>query len=425
MLADGLSWGQLQLALDDAHARGARLALEDILDAGHTAYCQTAPLGALVVESGAGASAISGGARVANRTLAQLPDGTVVPGILELARAAGKSTGLVTTGRLTHATPAGFLSHRPLRDDEYAIADQIVASGHDVLLGGGRAYFLPSAVAKARAGGAAVIFHEDELEKAPAGKLLGLLSEDSFPYAIDGESGPGREAVPSLERMTKLALERLSRNAKGFVLVVDSRLVDELSHYHDAGGVLAEMGRTDRTASLLRDFAKAHPDTELVVTTNHDTAGMGMEWQATPARFGGPEELSRLRGQKASFSAMLTEVHRRELAGEKRDGALVRSVVAPQLASGVSLGDKDYESVAKAFLIGPKGDAFAWSPAIHALARALEPAYLMSWNTGTHTSSAVPCFGMGPGTEALRGLLHNTAISGVLKAVLSTPTAHQ
>ena len=51
------------------------------------------------------------------------------------------------------------------------------------------------------------IKHADELEEAPAGPLLGLLNEDSFPYAIDGESGPGRETVPTLERMTKLNQE--------------------------------------------------------------------------------------------------------------------------------------------------------------------------------------------------------------------------
>ncbi|MBI5240629.1 MAG: alkaline phosphatase [Elusimicrobia bacterium] len=424
LLVDGLSWGQLQIALDDARLRGTRLALQDILDAGHTAYCQTAPLGALVVESGAGSSAVSGGRPIANRMLGKLPDGTDVPGILELARRDGKSTGLVTTGRLTHASPAGFLSHMLLRDDEYQIAEQIAASGHDVLLGGGRSYFLPAAVAAARARGAAVLFHEDDLEKSPAGPLLGLLSEDSFPYAIDGESGPGRETVPALERMTKLALERLSRNPKGFVLVVNSRLVDELSHYNDAAGVLAEMGRTDRAAAILRDFARARPDTALVVTTNHDSGGMGMMWQAYPARFGGPDELARMRGQKASVQMMFAEIRRRELAGEKRDAALVRSVVAPKLAPGVVLNDADYDALAKSLSVGPKGAAFTYSPAAREFSRILAPHYLMGWVDGTHTSSAVPCFGMGPGTEALRGLLHHADVSGVLKSALSG-TAHQ
>ncbi|MCX5796093.1 MAG: alkaline phosphatase [Elusimicrobia bacterium] len=424
LLVDGLSWGQLQLALDDARLRGTRLALQDILDAGHTAYCQTAPLGALVVESGAGASAVSGGRPIANRMLGKLPDGTDVPGILELAKRDGKSTGLVTTARLTHATPAGFLSHMRLRDDEYEIADQIADSGHDVLLGGGRSYFLPSAVAKARARGTTVLFHADELEQAPSGPLLGLLNEDSFPYAIDGESGPGRETVPSLERMTTLALERLSRNPKGFILVVNSRLVDELSHYNDAAGVLAEMGRTDRTAAILRDFARAHPDTSLIVTTNHDSGGMGMMWQAYPAKFGGPDELARMRGQKASAQMMFAEVRRRELAGEKRDGALVRSVVAPKLASGVVLSDADYEALAKSLSIGPKGAAFTYAPAAREFSRVMVPHYLMGWVDGTHTSSAVPCFGMGPGTEALKGLLHHSAVSGVMQTALSGP-AHQ
>ena len=187
-----------------------------------------------------------------------------------------------------------------------------------------------------------------------------------------------------------------------------------------AAAILAEMGRTDRAAAVLRDFARAHPDTALVVANNHDTGGLGMMWQAYPARFGGEKELAAMRGQKASFQAMFAEARRRELAGEKRDAGLLRSVVAPRLADGVSLKAEDYAAVAGALSIGPKGDAFSWSPAAQELERRLRPYYLVGWVGGTHTSSAVPCFGMGPGTEALRGLLHNTDVAGVLKSALGT-----
>ena len=103
LFVDGLSWGQLQILIDDARSRGEKTSLQEILGAGHTAYCMTAPLGSLVVESGAGSSAVSTGVKIANRALGQLPDGADVPGFLDLARREGKATGMVTTGRLTHA----------------------------------------------------------------------------------------------------------------------------------------------------------------------------------------------------------------------------------------------------------------------------------------------------------------------------------
>jgi len=71
------------------------------------------------------------------------------------------------------------------------------------------------------------------------------------------------------------------------------------------------------------------------------------------------------------------------------------------------------------------GAAFTYSPATREFSRIMVPYYLMGFVVGTHTSSAVPCFGMGPGTEALKGLLHHSAVSGVMKAALSGPAAHQ
>jgi alkaline phosphatase len=424
LLADGLSWGQLQLLHDELAREKLPSALEDVLAAGHTAYCETAPLGALVVESGAGSSAVATGVKIANRSLSELPDGTRPPTILDLARRAGMATGLISTGRLTHAGPAAFLAHQKERDNEYAIARAIVETGTDVLLGGGRNRFTPSALGRAEAAGYAVLLDSRQLDAdLPAEKkLLGLFADDGFPYSIDRDAGRAAP-VPDLARLEALALERLSRAPKGFVLVVNSRLVDEAAHYHDAAAMLGELRATDRAARVALDFVRAHPDTLLLVTTNHDTAGYGMEYRANPARWGGDGELARIAGQKASYLSLLSEVHARERAGETLDAALIRGVVAPRLAEGVALNDADWAAVAAALSVGPKRRPFEYSPATHALAAALEPYYLASWNTGTHLSNPVPCFGLGPGSESLRGLLQNTALFGMMKAAADRAAA--
>jgi alkaline phosphatase len=413
VMADGLSWGQLQLARDAARLAGRTLAMERMMDEGHTAYCGVTPLGALVPESGASASAYATGRKIANRSLSQLPDGKDVETILELARRRGLATGLVTTARLTHATPAAFLVHRHRRDDEFEIAADIERSGVDVLLGGGRSRFPPSVRERARADGYAVL---DRLPGVlPPGKTLGLLADETFPYSID-RAALGPDAPPTLETMTRLALARLGASATGFALVVNARLIDEASHYHDAAAMLAETADADRSVAVALEFLAAHPDVELVVASHHDTGGMGMSWRINPPDLGGEPQLRLLAGQRASFHAMLRTIWERSGRGKTAPTpALALEVLRAGLAPEARLTEEDARSVVEALRLGPKALPFAHSPAAHAIARALERQTLILWSTGTHTSALQPCFGLGPGSERLHGLLEDTDVFQALR----------
>jgi len=416
VIAEGMSWGQIQLARDAARLRGRTLAMERVMNEGHAAYCGMTPFEALVVESGAGAGAYATGRKIANRSLSRLPGGERVETILELAHRRGLETGLVTTARLTHATPAAFLVHRALRDDEFAIAREVTGSRADVLIGGGRSRFPPSVLAKARADGYTVVRDARELAKGlPAGRTLGLLAEETFPFAIDRSSADAA-APPTLERMTAWALDRLSRGGKDFVLVVDARLIDEASHYHDAGATLAEVFEADLAIGAALAFQKAHPGTELVVASNHDTGGLGLSWRVNPPGFGGKAELELILGQRASFQAMLEEIWRRGGRGRTQPtAALALEVLRAGLAPGAALTEDDGRAVVAALRTGPKALPFAHSPAAHAISRALEGQTLVLWGTGTHTSAPQPCFGIGPGSERLHGLIENTAVFEALR----------
>ena len=412
VLADGMSWGQIQLARDAARLDGKTLAMERVMKEGHAAYCGMTPRNSLVVESGAGAGAYATGRKIENRTLSQLPDGLRVETILELAHRRGLGSGLVTTARLTHATPSAFLVHRALRDDEFAIARDIADSDFDVLVGGGAGRFPPSVLATARAKG--YVIERDAAELARRGladgKTLALLAEETFPYEIDRSSSV---TTPRLETMARWALERLTRGGKGFVLVIDARLIDEVSHYHDAGAVLSEVLVADRAIAVALEYLAAHPDTELVVASNHDTAGMGMSWRINPPGFGGASELRLITGQRASYRAMLETLWRR--GGLNPSPALTLEVLRAGLAPGITLTEDDGRAIAAAFTVGPKALPFAHSPATHAIARALEKQTLVLWGTGTHMSAPQPCFGIGPGSERLHGLIENTDVFQALR----------
>ncbi len=411
-MIDGMGWGQLQLLFDAAESRGETTAMGLVSKQGNTAYCGVSPRGALVPESGASASAFATGHKVSNRSLAQLSGGKRLENIFELAKKEGKATGLVTTARLTHASPAAFLVHMPQRDNEYEIAERVVSSGVDILLGGGRRYFPTSLLNRAESEGYRVVRAFERLDAAPGTKLLGLFAERTFPFALD--RGRVKEQVPSLEEMTRTAIARLSRDPDGFVLVVDARLIDEASHYHDAAGVLVEMRQADQAVAAGLRFLEDHPDTLLLVVSNHDTGGMGMVYQANPARWGGPTELARIAGQRASLHWILGEIWRKSERGKALDAPLVQGVLRSYFPRDVPIREQDARAVIDALSLGPKRSPFAYSPASHAIAKILEPYYLVAWNTGTHTSSPVPCFGIGPGSEALRGFLENTDVFHII-----------
>ena len=149
-------------------------------------------------------------------------NGTPVPTILELAKAAGKSVGAVTTTELTHATPAATYSHICHRDAAYAIAEQAVPGGAgfnaalgdgvDVLMGGGANHWTPYSAsnkggradgrdltAELGAQGYQYVTTQSDLAKIESGKVLGLFSAKShLDYELDrvAKGGGQYPAVP-------------------------------------------------------------------------------------------------------------------------------------------------------------------------------------------------------------------------------------
>ena len=221
-------------------------------------------------------------------------NGLGVPTILEQAIAKGKGTGVVTTARLTHATPAVTYAHICHRNAEYDIARQAVpggagyntalgTSGVDVLLGGVSYYWRPNStslpkgrpdgrdlVAELQSKGYVSVNDLASLNAAPAtGKLIGLfdqaMSQGHMSYELDRD--PALE--PSLAQMTTKAIDILSKNSNGYFLMVEGGRIDHALH-----GTNAKRALTDTVA--FDDAIKAAlgkvdlTNTLVVVTADHD-----------------------------------------------------------------------------------------------------------------------------------------------------------
>jgi len=234
----------------------------------------------LVTDSAAGGTALSTGEKTNNGMLAVKPDGTSLKTALEYAEENGLATGIVATCAVTHATPASFLSHVASRGDQAVVAEQIVNSGVDVLLGGGWIYFVPQSADQSKRKDAKdvlaqlkekmpVVLSLDELRaQKDAERIAGLIVPEHLPKAAERDYG--------LAELTSTAIEKLARNDKGFFLMVEGSQIDWGGHDNDAGYILAEMADFDNAVGAALDFASGRDDTLVIVTADHETGGMAV-----------------------------------------------------------------------------------------------------------------------------------------------------
>lgn len=232
--------------------------------------------------------------------------GNELVSLVDLANAKGLSTGIVTTARLTHATPAATYAKSPERDWEgdfnlpaeavangcTDIASQLVmrdeANSLSVALGGGRSYFLPKEVtdgenkAGKRKDGkdltkawvenfskAAYVWDKkgfDAIDVANTDHLLGLFNPSHMEYEADRADDVGGE--PSLSEMTAKSLEILKKNDKGFLLIVESGRIDHGHHAGNANRALTDAVELSNAVKAAVD-ATSSDDTLIMVTADH------------------------------------------------------------------------------------------------------------------------------------------------------------
>lgn len=267
IVGDGMGFSQLAAARFALRGPEGILWMQTLPSA---AIVRTQSASSLVTDSAAAATAMATGVRVANGAISVDASGRPLRTLFESARARGLATGLVTTADITDATPAAFSAHRALRRDKMEIALQQSTSGVDVLLGCGTDQFLPPSrggkrpdgadlVEAMRSTGYAITLDPTALVPSPSGKLLGLFAEKNR---------------PSLASMARAAIETLSADPDGFIVMIESEETDSASHRHELDRLLRGMEDLDEAVRIALEFAKADGRTLVVVTSDHDTGGM-------------------------------------------------------------------------------------------------------------------------------------------------------
>ncbi|MCR6485517.1 alkaline phosphatase [Amycolatopsis sp. OK19-0408] len=293
---DGMGLGQRDLIRLATVGRHGDLAMDRLPVTGlvHTSPDDPEEV---VTDSAAAATALATGHKTRNGAVGVDPAGHPLRTVLEDAKRAGKSTGLVTTAQVTGASPAAFAAHVPSRDLQSDIARQYVTdSWPDVLLGGGEDYWFPKGepgawpdkpgegssgthgnlVAQAQRTGYTYVRNAQELRQTRAPRLLGLFAnEDMVDYGPDGV-GRYAPSVP-LVQMAKKALDTLSANPRGFFLFLEEEGIDGMSHENNAHAVIDAGRALDATVAVVLEFVRSHPDTLVIVGGDHETGGLSIE----------------------------------------------------------------------------------------------------------------------------------------------------
>ena len=361
MIADGFGAQHLAAArIVSEHILDRRLCMAEVMRSGHTGTLLNDTADAVVTDSAAAATQMATGHRAVVRVLSMSPEpppaGTAYRTILEIAQARGMSTGLVTTSGITDATPGGFAAHVLDRGREAEVAEQELAHRVDVLMGGRREFFLPRSaegsrrsdernlLAEARGAGYAVVEDGPGMDQVSRGKVLGLFSLGDMAFERR-RAGTGQ---PSLPAMAEKALALLSQGGRGFFAMIEGGRIDHAAHANDAADVVGDALAFDEAVCAARDFQRRHPDTLLIVTSDHETGGLAI------------------------------------VAGG-RDGA----ALDPDVAGRARAPEPDVDRLRLVFA------------------------------TGGHTASPVLVYGVGPGSDGLAGLHHNTELFDIMVAALS------
>ena len=256
-------------------------------DAPRAALVRTYSADQMTTDSAAGMTAMVAGAKVPNGVLSVNRDtGDTLITVLELAEAMGLSTGIVSTTRITHATPAACYAHVESRNWHLDIASALVpgtgnprlGDGIEVVLGGGRRYFRTESQGGQRTDGRdlmrelseagyRVVETAQELDGAveeEPDRLLGLFANKDMGYEAD-RVAMGLEQ-PSLAAMTAAAIRILEKNPRGYFLMVEGGRIDHALHSNYGYRAVRDMLAFDEAVGVVLDRV----DGAVVVTSDHD-----------------------------------------------------------------------------------------------------------------------------------------------------------
>lgn len=394
----------------------------------------------LITDSAAAGTALASGVKTNQGFVGKDQNGEDVKTLIEAAVEQGIATGIITTTRLTHATPACFASHNISRNNENEIAEDFVKSQVDFFAGGGIRHFIPpnmaikivdaidQTVTSQRKDERNLVQEFEQqgyetfigMEGVKAfrqadfslyEKVFASFTSTNLPYEIERVNQ--YKEVPSLVMMTRAGIDVLSKNPNGFFLMVEGGRIDHAAHANDPTGVIYDVIAFDDAIKEAYSFYLEHKDeTLIVVVGDHETGGMGLGMDAKGYRL----DMSQLLATRVSVGDTLAYG-----AGQyKNDRAAYVAFLENNFGLD-NLTDVERDKLNRAMDRADAGQTAGFykiNPAAMTAAHILSQRANISWTTTIHTATMLPLSAMGKGAENFSGFKDNTEIAQSMATLL-------
>jgi alkaline phosphatase len=425
---------------------GGELAIDDMPA---MALVSTSGTDSIVTDSANSMSAYTTGHKSCTNALgvycARNKDGLAHPKVETIAELAkrshgGLAVGVVTNTEIEDATPAGMVAHVRRRNDYDAIVRMFHDIKPDVIMGGGTPFFLPKSdeisrrkdeenyLEKFKAAGYRFAANAAEMKAAASDKattrLLGLFHSGNLDGALDRKLlKKGTVAKypdqPDLVDQTQAAIDILSKAPNGFVLMVESGLIDKYSHALDWERAVYDTIMLDNAVAVAKRFAQQRNDTLIIVVADH----------AHPVSIIGTYDDQRPGDRLRDKLGVYNEAKFPNYPAAAADGYPQSIDVSRRLAF-VFAGFPDHCASGKPYLAGPfkpteEKEKIAVANEVFCTpgATRMQGNLPFTQPQGVHAADDVVLTAMGPGSEDFRGRIDNTRVFRVMATALGLGAA--
>lgn len=433
LIGDGMATAQRQVAeyylQEQTGDKNTRLAMNSLPITGINT---THSADSLVTDSAASATALATGMKTDNGMIGVLPDGTKVTSLLESAQKKGMATGLITTTRLTHATPAAFIAKNVSRDNENEIAEDYANSGITYFAGGGYRHFVTGKNSKRKDGKDLVATMEKNDYRTFIGnesvasfrgyqpkagdKVFAAFSQSHIPYEIDRVK---TDTLPSLAEMTEKGIELLAKDKDGFFLMVEGGRIDHASHANDIAGTIFDTLAFDQAVQKALDFYHKNPDdTLIIITGDHETGGMGMGFGNNYFM-----NIDKVAQAKESIEDKLQGVYQGDRAAfyqhiaTKFDLITLDKEEKQLIETAMNVVDKKEPNLENSY--------GGYDPVAIAVAHVTSKRAGVYWTSYAHTATQLPLSAIGVQADKLGGFKDNTQVAQTIAEIMQVKIGKQ
>ncbi|MEG2380959.1 MAG: alkaline phosphatase [Oscillospiraceae bacterium] len=396
---------------------GEALAIDEMA----TGLMRTYSADAAIADSAPAATAFATGHKSHTGFIGVLPDENTMPNmpaiksgderrpvanILEAAQIAQKSTGLIATSEIMHATPAAFSAHDPSRKNYDSLSEQQVYQDIDVVLGAGSKYFTKEVrgdgedlISEIKTLGYDYITTPQELENTQSDKIWGMFADSDLPYEFDAD----KSKYPSLATMTSKAINTLKRNDNGFFLMVEGSKIDWASHANDPIGIISDTLAFNDAIQVALDFAKSNTETVVISVTDHGNGGITIGNKATDSTY-----------DKTPLENYINPLKAAKLTGEGVEKKLNadRSNIVEVMSEYYGISDLSDEEITEIYNTEAGKMNYTVGPMISKRAD-------IGWTTTGHTGEDVPLYIYAPEGYKISGVIENSDIAKYMESLMN------